>query len=249
MFREISMKYLKRSKLKTFISICLISFITIFFVLGVGMLVNSNLLLKQADRNFTTVGILEYIAGEYPQERSMKTTSEEEIGRFPLNKVVSQKEVLDFQNQHLMMGYVDNLALTPYFDVAFYHYSIIEFQVLYGTSDGGYRCTLSKIHYSNSAKDGNTFGLSFIDEAEKKKYNFQVGHRYIASGDYRNENNMLMFRPAGVSSIVPGSKLGSTFSDYPAVDITSDPSYMERTENKKAWKEISDYYRIQNGSF
>ena len=249
MFREISKKYMKRSRVKTLVLMILICLITVFMILGVGMLVNSNNLLKQADKTYTTVGILEYTAGEYPYERGMKAQSLKAIEKFPLEKIQNQKEVKAFHDNKLLMGYVDGIALTPFFDVSFFHYSVIEFQILYGTNDGGYRCTLTKSYYSNTAKDGKTFGLSFRDEEEKKKFNLEIGHKYLASGDFRNENNLLMFRPAGVSSLVENTKLGMDITGYPVVDITNNPKYLEDAQNKKAWQNICDFYKVQNGSF
>ena len=249
MFREISKKYMKRSRVKTLVLMILICLITVFMILGVGMLVNSNNLLKQADKTYTTVGILEYTAGEYPYERGMKAQSLKAIEKFPLEKIQNQKEVKAFHDNKLLMGYIDGIALTPFFDVSFFHYSVIEFQILYGTNDGGYRCTLTKSYYSNTAKDGKTFGLSFRDEEEKKKFNLEIGHKYLASGDFRNENNLLMFRPAGVSSLVENTKLGMDIPGYPVVDITDNPKYMEDAQTKKAWQNICDFYKVQNGSF
>ena len=249
MFREISKKYMKRSRVKTLVLMILICLITVFMILGVGMLVNSNNLLKQADKTYTTVGILEYTAGEYPYERGMKAQSLKAIEKFPLEKIRNQKEVKAFHDNKFLMGYVDGIALTPFFDVSFFHHSVIEFQILYGTNDGGYRCTLTKSYYSNTAKDGKTFGLSFRDEEEKKKFNLEIGHKYLASGDFRNENNLLMFRPAGVSSLVENTKLGMDIPGYPVVDITDNPKYMEDAQTKKAWQNICDFYKVQNGSF
>ena len=249
MFREISKKYMKRSRVKTLVLMILICLITVFMILGVGMLVNSNNLLRQADKTYTTVGILEYTAGEYPYERGMKAQSLKAIEKFPLEKIRNQKEVKAFHDNKFLMGYVDGIALTPFFDVSFFHYSVIEFQILYGTNDGGYRCTLTKSYYSNTAKDGKTFGLSFRDEEEKKKFNLEIGHKYLASGDFRNENNLLMFRPAGVSSLVENTKLGMDIPGYPVVDITDNPKYMEDAQTKKAWQNICDFYKVQNGSF
>ena len=249
MFREISKKYMKRSRVKTLVLMILICLITVFMILGVGMLVNSNNLLKQADETYTTVGILEYTAGEYPYERGMKEQSLKAIEKFPLKQIQNQKEVVAFRDSNFLMGYVDGVALSPFFDVSFYHYSVIEFQVLYTTEDGGFRCTLTKSYYSNTAKDGKTFGLSFRDQKEKEKFNMEIGHKYVASGDFRNENNLLMFRPAGVSSLVENSKLGTDIAGYPVVDVTNSPDYMNQEANKKAWQDICDYYKVQNGSF
>ena len=249
MFREISKKYMKRSRVKTLVLMLLVCLITVFMVLGVGMLVNSKNLLKQADETYTTVGIMEYTAGEYPHERGMKEETVKAITNFPIQKLINQEEVVDFHKNQLMMGYMDGIALSPFFDVAFYHYSVIEFQVLYATNDGGYRCTLTKSYYSNTAKDGKTFGLSFRDQKEKEKFNLEIGHQYVASGDFRNENNLLMFRPAGVTSLVENSKIGEEIKGYPMVDITNAPGYMENAANKKAWQRICDLYKAQNGSF
>ena len=249
MFREISKKYMKRSRVKTLVLMILICLITVFMILGVGMLVNSNQLLKQADETYTTVGILEYTAGEYPYERGMKEESLKAIEKFPLKEIQNQKEVVAFRDSNLLMGYVDGVALSTFFDVAFYHYSVIEFQVLYGTEDGGFRCTLTKSYYSNAAKEGKTFGLSFRDQEEKEKFKIEIGHKYLASGDFRNENNLLMFRPAGVSALVDNSKLGTDIAGYPVVDLTNSPDYMKQEANRKAWQDICDFYKVQNGSF
>ena len=240
---------MKRSRVKTLVLMILICLITVFMVLGVGMLVNSQNLLRQADEAYTTVGILEYTAGEYPYERGMKAQSLQAIEKFPLDKIRNQEEVKAFRDNKLLMGYVDGVTLTTYFNASFYNHSVIEFQILYGTDDGGFRCTLTKSYYSNTAKDGKTFGLSFRDQKEKDSFKLEIGHKYLASGDFRNEKNLLMFRPVGVSSLVDNSKLGTDIAGYPAVDITNNPNYMEDEKTKKAWQNICDFYKVQNGSF
>ena len=95
MFWETSLKTLTRSKGKTILLGVLLSLISIFTVLGYSMLDNCNHLLKQADEEYTTIGVLEYTAGKYPDDTQITEKSKEVIQQFETDKITKQPQVID----------------------------------------------------------------------------------------------------------------------------------------------------------
>lgn len=248
MFWETSWKTLKRSKGKTILLCVLLALISIFTILGYSMLDNCNYLLQQADEQFTTIGILEYTAGKYPDDAQITEKSKENIQKFDISKVLNKPEVLDYQEPFLMLGYCDKVNKMENQDNPFYFNSIIVFRVSYENQDGTYRCTLINPLYSNCSKEGTTFGLSNETLKNRENYNLKAGHLYIANGDFRKENNLLVFSLSTKTSMSEDKMKDVKIANFPITDITDQPEYLKSGDEIKEWNRIKNLYNIQNTS-
>ncbi|MEG0805784.1 MAG: FtsX-like permease family protein [Lachnospiraceae bacterium] len=248
MMKKLSWKALQRSPVKTGLLCLLLTLITAFSCLGISMFDNSSSLLKQADKTYTTVGIVEYTAGDYPDETSFSKETVKKLRAFDQKTLVEQKQVKEFSKSDTLMAYVDGIALSDYFKPHFNKYAIVEFKVMYATEDGGYRCVLTKTHYAKEDKTGATFGISSEAASVIGEFTLEPEHTYIASGDLRREENLLTFGPSMVSGICDEDTITTYIKDYPMVDITNNPNYFD-SEEGKYWKKIAEFYRVENGSF
>ena len=248
MFWETSLKTLTRSKGKTILLGVLLSLISIFTVLGYSMLDNCNHLLKQADEEYTTIGVLEYTAGKYPDDTQITEKSKEVIQQFDTDKITKQPQVIDYQKPYLLLGYSDKIKKAENQDTPFYYNSVIVFRVSFANQDGTYRCTLIDPLYSNCSKEGTTFGLSKETLKNQEKYNLESKHLYIANGDFRIEDGLLVFSLSTHTGMSESKMKDVKIANFPLVDLTNSPNYLTEGKESNEWKRIKEFYQVQNTS-
>lgn len=248
MYWETSLKTLTRSKGKTILLCILLTLISIFTVLGYSMLDNCNRLLKQADEEYTTIGVLEYTAGKYPDDTQVTEKSKEAIQKFDMEKVLNQPQVIDYQKPYLMLGYSDKKIKAENQDTPFYYNSVIVFRVSFKNQDGTYRCTLIDPLYSNCSREGTTFGLSKETMKNQEKYNLEANHLYIANGDFRIEDGLLVFSLSTHTGMSETKMKDVQISGFPLVDISNSPEYLTQGNEIKEWNRIQYFYQVQNTS-
>lgn len=248
MFWETSLKTLTRFKGKTILLCVLLTLISVFTVLGYSMLDNCNRLLKQADEEYTTIGVLEYTAGKYPDDTQITEKSKEIIQKFDISNIIEQPQVIDYQKPYLMLGYSDKIKKAENQDEPFYYNSVIVFRVSYKNQDGTYRCTLINPLYSNCSKEGTTFGLSKETIKNEEKFNLEANHLYIANGDFRFEDSLLVFSLSTHTGMSESKMKDVQIASFPLVDLTNNPDYLTGGDEIKEWKRIKEFYQVQNTS-
>ena len=248
MFWKMSWVTLRRNKIRTFLLGILITLIVIFTILGFSMFDNCNYLLKQADESYTTIGVLEYTAGKYPDDTNINQESEKRIKEFPLENILEQPQVEGFQEPYTMLGYSTGSQIKNSLGSPFFNHAIITFRALYSTKEGNFLCVLLEPYYSIRAKVGTTFNLSKAAIKEKGAYGLQEGHLYIANGDFRNEGNLMVFSPSENAGINEKEKSAINIGGFPIVDITDQPDYLTQNPEAKEWEKLKNYYDIQNNS-
>ena len=248
MFWEMSWKTLKRSKKKSILLGLLLVLIIVFTILGYSMFDNCNYLLKQAKEEYTTIGVVEYTAGKYPDDTQITEKSKAILEKFDKEKIRKSKNVLSYQEPYVLQGYTDQIKGSADRDSLFFYNSIIVFRVTYKCSDGNFRCTLVDPYYSNDAKEGTTFGLSREVLRNTEDYDIQLGHLYIANGDFRGEGNLRVFSLAAKLGLDEGKDNSIQIKGFPLVDITDNPDYLKTNVESKEWEKIRDYYQVQNKS-
>lgn len=249
MIFRLSGKFLLRSKRKTLLLCALVMLINIFSILGISMYDNSVKMLKDADEAFTTLGVLEYTGGNYPDNTKMDADSIEQLSAFSYEVITSREEFLAWHRQYLLLGHVDGVQLGEFFDVPFLNYSVIRFKVMYIMEDGMYRCVLTDNLYSLNAKEGSTFGLSNETLSNIDKYQLENDHYYIACGDFRKEGGLLVFSPIENTGLAEDIDPSKNIADFPFRDVTDSPDYITSSPEMKYWNALIDFYRVQNGSF
>lgn len=248
MFWKMSWVTLKRNKIRTCLLGVLIALIVIFTILGFSMFDNCNYLLKQADDAYTTIGVLEYTAGKYPDDTKINIESEKRIREFQLENILNQPQVEEFQEPYLMLGYPNGSNIKNSLGSPFFNNAIITFRAMYSTREGNFLCVLLNPYYSLRAKVGTTFNLSKSAIEEYGAYGLQEGHLYIANGDFRNEGNLMVFSPSEKAGINEVDKSAIQIKGFPIVDITDQPDYLTQNPEAKEWEKLSNYYHIQNNS-
>lgn len=248
MFWKMSWVTLKRNKVRTFLLGILIALIVIFTILGCSMYDNCNYLLDQANKSYTTIGVLEYTAGKYPDDTMMTKEAEKRIKDFPIETILEQPQVEGFQEPYLMLGYSNGVQVKNSLGSPYFNNVIIKFRVMYDSGNGNFLCVLLDPYYSKEAKIGTTFNLSRAAISEKGAYGLQKDHFYIANGDFRKESNLMVFSPSENAGINEKDKSAIKISGFPIVDITDQPDYLTQNPEGKEWEKLRDYYDIQNNS-
>ena len=147
MFWKMSWVTLKRNKVRTFLLGILIALIVIFTILGCSMYDNCNYLLDQANKSYTTIGVLEYTAGKYPNDTMMTKEAEKRIKDFPIETILEQPQVEGFQEPYLMLGYSNGVQVKNSLGSPYFNNVIIKFRVMYDSGNGNFLCVLLDPYY------------------------------------------------------------------------------------------------------
>lgn len=245
MIRKVSFTMLKRSKVKSLLLMLLLMATTLFGVIGVELFYCSNKLIKQADKEFTTLGVVEYTGGQYPDETSMDAETVETLKKVDVSKLKNHELVKGFFTKADLLGYLDGVDLSRFqYNLSNESNSIIEFRVSFITDEGDYRCAPHKLHYSrNGSKD-----LSFILSKEEVEMvgheKLEKDHIYLAYGSLIMDDFHLLRNTGFREGIISTENI----KEFPIVDVTDNPDYIEKSEEGKYWKQIIDYLEIQHSS-
>lgn len=250
MNRKLSALVLGRSRAKSALLSTLIMLVTLFCITGVSLYHNSQQLLKQADEQYTTLAVLEYTAGGYPDETNMNQDTLNKLTAIDEACFKNQDLVKEYLTQTQLMSYVEGSKISSFALKAPYsNCAVIVFKVMYASSDGNYRCTLVDDLYSPNVSVGASFGLSKDVIRGQKEYKLQADHTYIACGDFRKESNLTVFSvmpKTGVNETIDPSK---KIKSFPFTDITDNPDYLTSSAEMEYWNKLAEFYRVMNGSF
>lgn len=247
MTRRMGALVIQRSIWKTVLLGMLIMLVTLFSILGISLYKNSEELLRQADEQYTTLAVVEYTAGEYPDETKKTEDTMDGMRKIDRDTLISQEQVKKVHNKADLLGYVEGKDFQSSFSAPFFYSAVITFRVRYVMSNGMYRCTLLSNEYAcNEVAVGTSFGLSQETLEDIDKYKLKKDHIYIANGNFKQPD---VFAAVETSGIVGEDDPAKKLSSFPFVDITEQPDYLTNSPEMKYWNEIMEYYRVQNHSF
>lgn len=250
MIRKLSATVICRSKTKSILLCSLVCLVTFFAIMGTSLFYSSQNLLKQADEQYTTISVVEYTAGGYPDETVWNSQTLENLSKVDESVLKNQDQVKEYYTQAHLLGYVDDVHLSSFaFKAPYSNCAVIVFKVMYVTGDGDYRCTLLKNLYGQNAKEGTSFGLSQEVVSGMHKYKLEKNHTYIACGDFRTEKNLTVFSVMNGSGIDDTIDPSKNIKSFPFTDITEKADYTNGSKEMEYWNQIIEFYRVMNGSF
>jgi ABC-type lipoprotein release transport system permease subunit len=177
-----------RTPVKTALFFVLLTAVTVFLCLGTSMWSTSQSLLDEADSTFETTAVLEYIGKNYPDSPEGDSYMQKSLEGYDFSPIESLDEVLSFERQRSMGGYIDGLKQSPVGTHRYKNYAIILFTVKYDTEDG-MRCMIQKTYYASDDYYAGMFfyalpteHLKELWDLESNDIGLELGHTYIAHG-------------------------------------------------------------------
>lgn len=106
-----SLKAVLRTPLKTLLFLLLITSVTAFACVGIGMWESGSRLVRVAEDSFTTTANIEYVGGGYPVSESYTESMISELSSFDYSLLSSSSAVEKFDRNFEMGGYIDGFEM------------------------------------------------------------------------------------------------------------------------------------------
>ena len=189
-----------RTPVKTALFFVLLAAVTVFLCLGTSMWSTSQSLLDEADKTFETTAVLEYIGKNYPDSPEGDSFMQKSMEGYDFSPIENREEVLSFERQRSMGGYIEGLKQSPVGTHRYKKYGIILFTVKYDTEQG-MRCMIQKTYYSSDDYYGGMYfyalpsqHLKDLVDIEDNDMGLKLNHTYIAHGYFTTgEKRALLF--------------------------------------------------------
>ncbi len=235
MIIKTAFKNIARTPVKTTLFFLLLAGITVFLCLGASMWSTSQSLLNEADATFETTAVLEYIGQNYPDSPEGDPFMRSALEGYDYAAIATAPEVLSFERQRSMGGYIEGLAQSPVGAHRYKNHGIILFTVKYDTQEGK-RCLIQKSYYSSDDYYPGMFFYALpsaaMEEAYGEELELELGHTYIAHGRFSEGANRALLLildfpdTSGLPEFTKRSLEG--FACYDVTDLSVE-------EMQKAW--------------
>lgn len=250
---------LKRTPVKAVLFFVLLAAVTAFLCLGLTIQDNSRKLQKQADESFVTKALFEYVGGSYPDETLFSSDTVLELEELDLSVITDSPLTKDFSKENHAQGYLEDITLNENFNIPFTDRDILQAVVLYINEDN-ISLVLQK-SYISGLMDGyivriKTGELTKDGAVSEDGFLYQIGHTYFMHGEFSKSNGLMFFDTTHfdyseddmtAEAAVAAEKAGI----FPVADITDAVSqavdYID-TEQGEYWRNLIDFYSIQNQS-
>jgi len=236
-----SIKNIYRSGAKSALFFLLICILTIAFSLGLSVWVSVGSYLDRCEAEYTTIGLLEYMGPEYPDESVYDAGMRSAVDSFDFSMITENPNVKQWEASARAVGYVEgytrNDSLMPNRNSAVLVVGNIE-----RFNDSLYSgIIINEIYSQKDMKDK----LVFFDDVG---LSFEKEHIYIFNGEYYNGRTAyqyLLIQPfSSAAAAAAGIKPDETTM---AADITNaDGGYT--IEPDSVFLQIADTYRVLNNS-
>lgn len=234
-------KYTMRTPAKTVLFILLIALTTCFLALGLGLWQGSRELLYKADQTFTTVGMIEYVGGDYPDETSFDQKSVNDIVGLDLKDFLEHDAVKGFTGISTGLAGIEGIKPNINFSMPYLEHSIIRFKVMYVDGENVRGTLINSVYYYDDKKEINFDILPAEDPAEDFK--LEKGRVYLAHGRMRRISGSYYFQPMEVE-----------FTDH--IEEPAAPYIMDVTDTEDIsvlpswpyWQQVAHFYENANRS-
>lgn len=183
-----SMLSILRTWGKTALFLLLIFALTLSLCLGISVWVSIEGFLENLDNHYTTVGLIEYIGADYPDETAYDLSMAELLEDFDFSRITDFESTILWDKSSRSVGYIDGFFRTDSY-IPNSGASILVVGSVTPSEEGFYSAIVYEVLYSNLAKK-NT---KIIINAEG--IDLQYGRYYLVYGNvYRAISSYLYFR-------------------------------------------------------
>lgn len=240
MFLKNSLKNIIRSSGKSILFFLLILIITIVQCLGISIWISIDNFLDECDNNYKTIGLLEYMGPEYPDDFIFDERMNATLDSFDFSFIEENENVLLWDSSYRALGYIKGLSRkdinAPLKDLSVVVLSDIGEYKRYRSNMAIVSETLySSADYTGKAVLIDDFGF----EAEKD-------HVYLAHGSLGyGKTSYRYFTPFEFSSESAKADGYTDSKSYMIMDITDD---LGDAGLKETFEKIAETYRVINNS-
>ncbi|NLX78061.1 MAG: ABC transporter permease [Clostridiaceae bacterium] len=182
-----SMLGLLRTKGKTVLFTLLIFALTLSLCLGINAWVSIEGFLENLDENYTTIGLIEYIGADYPDDTVYDLSMTDALKDFDFSAVTGFEGNVLWDGSSRTVGYIDGFTRTDSY-VPNNGASILVVGSVTPTDEGYYSAIVHEVLYSNVARENTRIIINAGDTE------LQYGRYYLVYGSlYRTRSNFLHF--------------------------------------------------------
>lgn len=197
--------------------------------------------LKELDNHYTTIGLIEYIGADYPNDTVYDPSMTEALKDFDFSSLTDFDGTILWDKSSRSVGYIDGFFRTDSY-IPKNGASVLVVGSVTPSGDGYYSAIISKVIYSNLARENTRI---IINAGNKE---LQKGHYYLIYGNvYRTLSNFLYFDFEEYSNLIAEEK-GIEVPNF--LDITCEPgsgSLYKLPEDCPLYQ-VADTWKIINNS-
>lgn len=196
-----SLLSLVRTKGKTFLFALLIFALTLILSLGVSVWASIQQFLDDADDFYTTIGLIEYIGKNYPQDTASDPDMAVDLADLDLSGIENDPATLLWDPSSRSFGYVEGFKRDDRSDQVRTPALLVVNRVTYNEIYNAYTAVVAKTLYSNLIEDDrmilltNNFGAF-----ESDRFYVISGIAYMGYSPYVNVSPEIFYNEAAVAS-------------------------------------------------
>ena len=231
-----SLLSLVRTKGKTFLFTLLIVALTLTLSLGVCVWASIQQFLDEADEFYTTIGLVEYIGRDYPQDTSIDQEMAEDLQNLDISGIENDPATLLWDESARYYSFIDGFWRSDDFMSGQDNALIVVSSVIYNDTFNAYTAFVTRVL--------NSYQLVVDDEVllDPDFGNLQEGHYYVVYGEtYNARHPFLHLRPLVFSN----DAASDTGIEIPTVlDITVETESGISYELPEAYEKAGDTLRV-----
>jgi ABC-type lipoprotein release transport system permease subunit len=209
-----SLKSIYRSFGKSLLFILVIFSLTLSLALSVSVWVSVSQFLNDCDDFYTTIGLIEYMGTNYPNDTIYDSAMIEALESFNSKIIENDEAVLAWEPPMRSFGYIDGFWRTDTFMPDKMLSVFVVGSVSYSEENNFYTAAVYKTIYSTKVADNK---LIYIDESFGE---FEKGHFYLVFGEiYHGRSPILHLRPANYQNLLA---IADNENIPRLIDITAD---------------------------
>lgn len=208
-----SMLSIVRTKGKTVLFTLLIFALTLSLCLGISVWASIDGFLENLDNHYTTIGLIEYIGADYPNDTAYDLSMAEMLKDFDFSAITDFESTILWDKSSRAVGYIDGFYRTDSY-IPNSGISILVVSSVTPAGDGYYNAIINEVLYSNDARENTRIVINAGD------IELEYGRRYLIYGSlYRVVSSFLFFKFEDYSNLIAEEKgIEVPF----LLDITSD---------------------------
>lgn len=230
-----------RTKGKTLLFTLLIFALTLSLCLGISVWISIEGFLEDLDNHYTTIGLIEYIGADYPNDTVYDLSMAEELKDFDFSRITEFEGTILWDKSSRAVGYIDGFTRTDSY-IPNNGASILVVGSVTPADDGYYSAIIYEVLYSNMVRENTRI---IINAGDKE---LEYGRYYLIYGNiYRALSSFLYFSFDEYSNLIAEEK-GIEVPNL--LDITSDSKdgVRYRIPGDSPLYRVADTWKVINNS-